>query len=323
LINENNILFTQKIEAFPLPSTTTQGVSTKSEPDPFIIGKKYHAIIESRLTNGWASVLVAGQSLQMAISASISHKKNTEIELTLISKEPILKFLLLEPLIHLGHKQNSTSISQAGQLLSGLLKATTNPQITPPHQIASTTPIIQSFPNSIVELANGLQQALTVSGLFYESHLAQWLTGKRSSDQLHLEPQSKLFDADKNQGSCHFVQQQLMALETGAIAWRGEIWSGQPVEWVVTEQENQDQGKEEDASSNWTSHIKITLPCLGQIVITLCINKLGTNIHIETAEDITNNLLINNQSRLIAAIEAEGIRVQSITVNKDESTDDQ
>lgn len=41
-------------------------------------------------------------------------------------------------------------------------------------------------------LNNALQQTLGTSGLFYESHLAQWLSGERSSDSLQNEPQAQL-----------------------------------------------------------------------------------------------------------------------------------
>jgi len=41
-------------------------------------------------------------------------------------------------------------------------------------------------------LATALQQAVGNSGLFYESHLAQWLSGTRSSDSLQNEPQAQL-----------------------------------------------------------------------------------------------------------------------------------
>lgn len=173
------------------------------------------------------------------------------------------------------------------------------------------------------ELASKLQQALTQSGLFYELHLAEWLAGKRSLDQLHQEPQSKFSDTDKNFGNYHMVQQQLMALETGTVVWKGEIWPGQLVEWVVIEQEKEDgQGVEKD-SSNWISRINISLPYLGQIMITFRINQLGTSIHIETEQDITNDLLVNNQYSLIKAIETEGIKVQSLIVNKDGSISNQ
>lgn len=218
-------------------------------------------------------VLVAGQSLQMVPPAFITHEKNTEIELTLISKEPILKFLLLNSLVNLDQKQNIASISQTGHLLAELLKTTANFQATSFEQIA-LIPIIQSLPHNLVELVNRLQQVLTESGLFYESHLAQWLAGKRSFDQLHQEPQSKLSDTDKNHGGSHFIQQQLIALETGVVVWKGEICPGQLVEWVVIEQENEDGQEIENNSSRWTSRIKINLPYLGQILITLHINKL-------------------------------------------------
>ncbi len=41
-------------------------------------------------------------------------------------------------------------------------------------------------------LNNALQQTLGNSGLFYESHLVQWLSGERSSDSLQSEPQAQL-----------------------------------------------------------------------------------------------------------------------------------
>lgn len=41
-------------------------------------------------------------------------------------------------------------------------------------------------------LATALQQAVGNSGLFYESHLVQWLSGERTSDSLQSEPQAQL-----------------------------------------------------------------------------------------------------------------------------------
>src|SRR5579863_4710429 len=45
-------------------------------------------------------------------------------------------------------------------------------------------------------LASALAQAVSDSGLFYESHLAQWLTGLRMVDSLAAEPQTRLAAAD-------------------------------------------------------------------------------------------------------------------------------
>ncbi|RKP45343.1 flagellar hook-length control protein FliK [Pararobbsia silviterrae] len=49
-------------------------------------------------------------------------------------------------------------------------------------------------------LAMALEQALDTSGLFYESHLAQWFAGQRSSALLNQEPQSNLPPAEDENG---------------------------------------------------------------------------------------------------------------------------
>lgn len=49
-------------------------------------------------------------------------------------------------------------------------------------------------------LAMALEQALDTSGLFYESHLVQWMAGQRSSALLSQEPQSQLPTADDDSG---------------------------------------------------------------------------------------------------------------------------
>jgi hypothetical protein len=45
-------------------------------------------------------------------------------------------------------------------------------------------------------LAGALAQAVSDSGLFYESHLAQWLSGQRTVDSLAAEPQTRLAAGD-------------------------------------------------------------------------------------------------------------------------------
>jgi Flagellar hook-length control protein FliK len=49
-------------------------------------------------------------------------------------------------------------------------------------------------------LAMALEQALDTSGLFYESHLVQWLAGQRSTALLGQEPQARLPHADSEAG---------------------------------------------------------------------------------------------------------------------------
>ncbi|MEM5439621.1 flagellar hook-length control protein FliK [Paraburkholderia diazotrophica] len=53
---------------------------------------------------------------------------------------------------------------------------------------------VVAAPVPVAELAAALRRTVDESGLFYESHLAQWLSGQRSVESLAAEPQNHLAD---------------------------------------------------------------------------------------------------------------------------------
>jgi hypothetical protein len=59
---------------------------------------------------------------------------------------------------------------------------------------AAATSVVAS-PLPVAALAAALRQTVAESGLFYESHLAQWLSGQRTPASLAGEPQNRLVDA--------------------------------------------------------------------------------------------------------------------------------
>jgi hypothetical protein len=59
---------------------------------------------------------------------------------------------------------------------------------------AAATSVVAS-PLPVAALAAALRQAVAESGLFYESHLAQWLSGQRTPASLAGEAQNRLVDA--------------------------------------------------------------------------------------------------------------------------------
>ena len=59
---------------------------------------------------------------------------------------------------------------------------------------AAATSVVAS-PLPVAALAAALRQTVAESGLFYESHLAQWLSGQRTPASLAREPQNRLVDA--------------------------------------------------------------------------------------------------------------------------------
>lgn len=52
--------------------------------------------------------------------------------------------------------------------------------------------IVASMPKDAADLAPVLKQALSQSGMFYESHQARWVAGQMPVDQLRQEPQGKI-----------------------------------------------------------------------------------------------------------------------------------
>ena len=83
----------------------------------------------------------------------------------------------------------STSLSQTGKLISFLLTGQPSPQ---PASLAANQPLLQAPPTAGQALAPLLKQAISESGLFYESHQARWLSGETdAAATLMREPQGR------------------------------------------------------------------------------------------------------------------------------------
>ncbi|HTJ92014.1 MAG TPA: hypothetical protein VL424_02760, partial [Pararobbsia sp.] len=80
----------------------------------------------------------------------------------------------------------------------------------------------QAFAGLASSLAMALEQALDTSGLFYESHLVQWLAGQRSGALLSQEPQSQLPGATDNEGWSYDAEAMLRELADAPTPFMGE-----------------------------------------------------------------------------------------------------
>ncbi|MCU9952360.1 flagellar hook-length control protein FliK [Burkholderia sp. BKH01] len=96
------------------------------------------------------------------------------------------------------------------------------PSSAPSSAAASSTSAARetAAPPSVAALRAALAQAVSESGLFYESHLAQWLAGQRPLAALMREPQARLTaalapaDADAAQHDSTDVLDELLAQRT-------------------------------------------------------------------------------------------------------------
>ena len=65
------------------------------------------------------------------------------------------------------------------------------------------------------------------------------------------------------------VQQQLATLAQGAVVWAGQAWPGQEMEWRIEPDDSQAQQPGEAPQRSWTSVLRLDLPHLGPLVVTL------------------------------------------------------
>lgn len=167
----------------------------------------------------------------------------------------------------------SATISRSGRMISDLLGRSDRQ----PAPLASGQPLLCAQPKAedFASLPDKLRQSVADSGLFYESHQAQWVTGKRDVAQLSQEPHNRLAAvagltqalvghadsrhtlADNPAGATAgqtpnapsgssvdaslpaplqpLVQQQLDAAATREVTWVLQPWPGQTAEWQVSE----------------------------------------------------------------------------------------
>lgn len=170
------LLLTQK----PLPQVAP---ATAVIPE-FELGQKLQATVQAQLATGIFKVKVADQLMQLQLPNTV--RSGDIITLQVASLMPRLTFNMAASTNPL---PTADPLSPTSRLLSSL---TQQPQANTFLRSLNSTPLFTGatrFPET-TELAGKLQTTITQSGLFYESHQAQWLAGSRNTAQLLQEPQN-------------------------------------------------------------------------------------------------------------------------------------
>jgi hypothetical protein len=159
-------------------------------------GQRVPAHVLASLPNGRFQVLVEDNTLDMNLPRST--QAGDTIDLVYVSDKPKPTFTLLADLVK-DLPQGTTNkviLSEVGKLVTSLLQ---QPPATSAAgnsanavTLTSTTPIIPGAPPTTQQFAGALRDAVSQSGVFYEAHQAQWVTGQRSLGALLQEPQAKL-----------------------------------------------------------------------------------------------------------------------------------
>jgi len=360
-----------KTSAPPLLEVSQQQL----ELPQLVPGQKVPAFVVANLPNGRFQVLIADKTLDMNLP------KNTQpgdtVDLVFVTTKPRLTFVLASDLANVANSTNASaantkpqvSLSDTARFLGGLLEKAAQPDSTNSttkglaSAVAQATPLLSGAPAKTLDFAQALRGALTQSGLFYESHQAQWVTGQRPLTDLLREPQGRLSPATANQPqsaqsmqpsinstinapvpeqaqqqlqnlqhsidaqssralapgqmahpeTLPLVRQQLEVLDSRQVAWQGQVWPGQTMDWTVEERNAREQGSEM-AMPEWQTSLRLVLPQLGEIAAKLTFHPQGIRIQLDASEPASAKLLANQRIALQQGMETSGLQLVEMKV---------
>ncbi|MCA3220100.1 MAG: flagellar hook-length control protein FliK [Burkholderiales bacterium] len=141
-------------------------------------------------------------------------------------------------------------------------------------------------------LSRRLREAIEHSGLFYESHLAQWTRQSRSADDvraelLHLAGAG----AAVAEAGAQRVAGQLAVLEQQAVALSGPAWAGQPLR-IAIEREPPPRDAPAHSPPAFNATLALELPHLGAVRIELRLvgKAVATTVHSMAPERVRPGL---------------------------------
>ncbi|MBB5016857.1 hypothetical protein HNQ59_000119 [Chitinivorax tropicus] len=161
----------------------------------FIPGERIPAHVLTLLPNGRFEVLVKNQLLDMNLPGNA--QPGEALDLTFIRVEPRPTFALTKDLAALmGGGAGEVRFSETAKFLGALLAKAEQSAATP--ATIGTQPMMESADTQPEQIAQNLQKAIAHSGVFYESHQAEWVSGQRSLQALQAEPQATLSQSVAN-----------------------------------------------------------------------------------------------------------------------------
>ncbi|WP_050466483.1 flagellar hook-length control protein FliK [Herbaspirillum chlorophenolicum] len=225
---------------------------------------------------------------------------------------------------------STTTLSNAGKLIDSLLQASQQGSVA--NHVSSPAALVSQAGAPASQLAAALHDAISYSGVFYESHVSAWAEGKLPAEELMKEPQALV--ARQNSGDINLLNQndpaqsqlgqiinlQLNALEQQRVVWHGEVWPGQHMEWEISQEQqdgNAQQQDDEAAPPAWHSLVRFNFEHLGGV--SASIRLIGQQIHVQvkTDNEKTAAALRNNSAMFADAMSAAGTSLDSLIVKQD------
>jgi flagellar hook-length control protein FliK len=285
----------------------------------FVKGQQYFAHVLSRAGESTYNVKVENENLKgtiLKMDLGATAKAGQTLLLKYMHDSPVPTFLLT--LTDSTDSGSTTKLSTAASLISQYLKQAEGDGVSNRFVAAA---VVTQTPNNPLIMAHDLKNALRSSGLFYESHLSDLLQSNQTLAALKQEPQNQ-----SGTSLASLMSQQLAVLENQRLAWHGEVWPRQKMDWDVTLQERGAEGdggqslneSDESQARPIASEMTLHLPHLGKVSarINLVDGRMCVNILAEQAQ--TLDILKSQRLRLAEAIGKNGQQLDALTVVRHE-----
>lgn len=346
---------------------------TPAELPHWTAGQRLPAHVLASLPNGRFQVSVGDHVLDMNLPKNTQPGDN--VELVYVANQPRLTFVLSRetqstPKANASgsaatvarsdvqfaataetESRTPVTLSDTAKFLGALLQKVAERQNdSGALSMIKSTPLVLSPPANSREFAVVLRGALSQSGLFYESHQAQWVAGQRTLAELQNEPQGQLSSAvsggaqavgeqpnaqvlvslqpdaassGKAENLVHpdtlpLIQQQLQTLDTHQLVWQGLVWPGQQMDWSVEERDGRGTGGDGEEYTKWQTKLRLQLPRLGNVSAALAFTSKGLRINLAAAYSPTIETMKESQDRLRNSLDAAGLSLLGITVERNE-----
>lgn len=254
------------------PVAATQEVTDKLSD--LVPGQRVMADIQALMPNGTYRAVIGQRDVTLALPFAAKSGDSLELEVVETDGKLTLAVASRPSAEKTTGEAVSTTLSRTGQLITDLLGDKAGAKPLP---LNGNQPISPAPPTSAGELAPLLRQAISQSGMFYESHQAQWVAGNFPMQALLEEHQGKLSAAlQKPQAgdtaatassapppqrlgateaagthatalqpgapaiapeALPLVQHQLEALASQNYVWQGQICPGQEMRWEIVEED--------------------------------------------------------------------------------------
>jgi len=258
--------------------------------------------------------------------------KPQSLAATLLGKAPLTP---AHELPELSPNTPPATLSSAARVLTTVLSTAQAGQVA----LIGKTALFGNTAPDTDALAQKLHDTVSKSGLFYESHVAEWAKGERPLAELMREPQmQRLLQQQGNESAARaatsgpdlsaaqMINQQLHTQEQNRVLWHGQAWPGQEMQWEVRrDQREGGQGGSGDADGEpeqiWRSGVRFRLPMLG--AVSAAVTLVGEQVHIQVQTDSDGSAVTLRAyaSQLESAMAAAGAQLSSLTIGQADDHD--